>query len=540
MAAQRKGSITLAPEAGSQRMRDVINKNHTEAELLNSVATAAREGYTGAKLYFMCGLPTETDDDLRAILELGHKSWQAARDAGNKSFRVTVSVSPHVPKPHTPFAWAAQVDTAELNRRLGVLRAAVKGKPISLKYRDAETSLLEGVFTRGDRRLCAVVEDAYRRGCRFDAWSEHLKYATWLNVFASHGLDPERYLIERSTDLDQPWDVVQSPVTKKFLVRDKLRADQAAVIEDCRLEDVCFSCGVVDCNQRPWVKQPHPKLDLDQVLATLPAPAFGRRAPTRPSGRYPRGRNGSIATAGGVATSTRFRVEFEKGASMRFISHLDLMRTWERALRRSGLPLAFTQGHHPHLKMSFGPPLPLGFRSRAEVFDLELTRPPGFDLAERLNAVLPGGLRVTGFRPILYKNPSLMSQLEGASYRVRFPASYLAEAGIAPGELHSKLRERVTRLLSKDVVVVRRKSEDKAREFDARPSIAAMHASLDEAPAVLDLHLRFTLRAAARPDDLLGLLVPEADPRTVDVERTALWADRGGERWEPLRLLSSR
>jgi radical SAM superfamily enzyme YgiQ (UPF0313 family) len=104
IAAQKKGNITLAPEAGSQRMRDVINKNHTEAELLASVATAAREGYTGAKLYFMCGLPTETDDDLRAILELSHKAWQAARDAGNKSFRITVSVSPHVPKPHTPFA----------------------------------------------------------------------------------------------------------------------------------------------------------------------------------------------------------------------------------------------------------------------------------------------------------------------------------------------------------------------------------------------------------------------------------------------------
>jgi radical SAM-linked protein len=120
---------------------------------------------------------------------------------------------------------------------------------------------------------------------------------------------------------------------------------------------------------------------------------------------------------------------------MRFLSHLDLMRTWERALRRSGLPLAFTQGHHPHIKMSFGPPLPLGFRSRAEVFDLELSRPPGVDLAERLNAVLPGGLTVTCFRPILYKTPSLMSQLEGASYRVRFPGSFLAEAGIAPGAL---------------------------------------------------------------------------------------------------------
>ena len=534
IAAQKKGTITLAPEAGSQRMRNVINKNHTEAELLASVATAAREGYTGAKLYFMCGLPTETDDDLRAILDLGHKAWQATREAGNKAFRITVSVSPHVPKPHTPFAWAAQVDTDELNRRLGVLREAVKGKPITLKYRDAETSLLEGVFTRGDRRLGEVIEDAYRRGCRFDAWSEHLRFATWLDVFATHDVDAERYLIERDPEIEQPWDVVQSPVTKKFLVRDLRRAEQAGVIDDCRLEDVCFACGVVDCNQRPWVREPHAPLDLEKALATLPAPAYGRR--TRSTGRG----SSASATAGGVATSTRFRVAFEKGVPMRFLSHLDLMRTWERALRRSGLPLAFTQGHHPHLKMSFGPPLPLGFRSRAEVFDLELTRPPGVDLTERLNAVLPDGLRVTGTRPILFRNPSLMSQLEGASYRVRFPGSYLAEAGIAPGRLLAELADRVTRLMAQDMVLVRRKSEDKAREFDAKPSIAAILASADETPAVLDLHLRFTLRASARPDDLLALLVPEADPRTADVERTALWAEREGERSDPFALLSPR
>src|ERR1044071_5913564 len=122
-------------------MRDVINKNHTEAELLNSVATAAREGYTSAKLYFMCGLPSETDEDLRAILDLGQKAHERARAEGNRGFRITVSVSPHVPKPHTPFAWAEQVATAELNRRLALLRAAAHGQPIPLKYRDAASSL---------------------------------------------------------------------------------------------------------------------------------------------------------------------------------------------------------------------------------------------------------------------------------------------------------------------------------------------------------------------------------------------------------------
>ncbi|HEX9307111.1 MAG TPA: radical SAM protein, partial [Anaeromyxobacter sp.] len=195
-------SITLAPEAGSQRMRDVINKNHTEEELMASVGTAAREGYTGAKLYFMCGLPGETDDDLRAILDLSHQAWQRARAEGNRSFRITVSVSPHVPKPHTPFAWAEQISTAELNRRLGVLRQAAHGKPVTLKYRDAETSLLEGVFTRGDRRLGLAVEEAFRRGCRFDAWTEHLRFGTWMEVFRDLGIDPERQLIERSTECE--------------------------------------------------------------------------------------------------------------------------------------------------------------------------------------------------------------------------------------------------------------------------------------------------------------------------------------------------
>ena len=538
MAAQKKGSITLAPEAGSQRMRDVINKNHTEEELLASVGTAAREGYTSAKLYFMCGLPGENDDDLRAILDLGAKATQRAREEKKPGFKITVSVSPHVPKPHTPFAWAEQVSTAELNRRLGVLREAARGKPLTLKYRDAETSLLEGVFTRGDRRLGAAVEAAYRRGCRFDAWSEHLRFQTWMEVFRDLGMDPERYLIERSTSLDQPWDVVQSPVTKKFLVREKVRADQAVITDDCRLEDVCFSCGVDACPQRPWVKQPHAPVDLVRAQATAARSSYGRRARREGPKLAPVARG--PARAQGVATSIRFRILFEKGAALRFTSHLDLMRSWERALRRSELPLAFTQGHHPHLKMSFGPPLPLGYRSRAEAFDLEFSRPPAVDLAERLNAVLPEGLQVLRFRPILFKTPSLMSQLEGASYRVRFPSAYLAEAGVLPEDLPAVLRREAAELLARPHFVVRRRGEETSREFDARPSIAALGVGREDLSTVLDCHLRFTPRASVRPEEILAVLLPKGDPRTADVERSTLWAEASGRRLDPMELLFVR
>ena len=541
IAAQKQGSITLAPEAGTQRMRDVINKNHTEDELLASVATAAREGYTGAKLYFMCGLPGERDEDLEGILDLGHKAYQRARAEGHRNFRVTVSVSPHIPKPHTPFAWAEQVSTRELNRRLAVLRRAAHGKPVTLKYRDAETSLLEGVFTRGDRRLGLAIERAFRRGCRFDAWSEHLRFGTWLDVFRDVGIDPECQLVERSTDLDQPWDVIQSPVTRKFLVREKLRADRAAITDDCRLEDKCFSCGVAECPQRPWVKRPHAPLDIDRARAAVAAATgFGRRIRRRSAMPVtPRGARHGM-TGNGLLTSTRFRIVFRKGAEMRFTSHLDLMRTWERALRRSQLPLAFTQGHHPHLKMSFGPPLPLGFRSRAEAFDLEFSQPPSVDLAERLNAVLPEGLSVLAFRPILFKTPSLMSQLEGASYRIRFPAPYLAEARLAPEALGPRLEAEARGLLERARVLVRRRSEAQTREFDARPSIASLEVGGEGAAVALVAHLRFTVRAQVRPDELIALLIPEGDSRTTDVERTLLWAEVGGCRLDPLELLHVR
>jgi radical SAM-linked protein len=216
------------------------------------------------------------------------------------------------------------------------------------------------------------------------------------------------------------------------------------------------------------------------------------------------------------------------------------MRAWERTLRRSGLPLAFSQGHHPHIKMSFGPPLPLGFRSRAEVFDLELSRPPAADLAARLNAVLPEGLSVSAFRPILFKTPSLMSQLEGASYRVRFTRPFLEEVGLDPADLRGTLEARIAELMRRDHVIVRRRSEGQTREFDARPSILELVAGDEDGSAVLDMHVRFVARAQVRPDEMVALLIPNAEPSTADVERVKLWAESGGRRLDPLTLLSTR
>ena len=208
-------------------------------------------------------------------------------------------------------------------------------------------------------------------------------------------------------------------------------------------------------------------------------------------------------------------------------------------MRRSRLPLAYSQGHHPHLKMSFGPPLPLGYRSRTEVFDLEFSQPPGADLAERLNGVLPEGVSVAEYRPILFKTPSLMSQLEGASYRVRFPEVFRMEAGLEGLDLRDTLTTRIEELLRREHVIVRRQGEASSREFDARPSMVALEPGDEEGHVVLDAVVRFTARAQVRPDEVVALLLPQADARSVDVERVGLWAERAGRRLDPLELLSA-
>ena len=364
-------------------MRDVINKNHTEEELLNSVGTAAREGYTGAKLYFMCGLPTENDDDLRAILDLSVKAHgRRAREAGNREL------------PHHGERLAARAQAAHAVRvgRAGEHRRAQspagraarrgKGKPVTLKYRDAETACSRACSRAATAAWARRSRTAYRRGCRFDAWSEHLRFDTWLDVFADHGID-RRALPDRALDRARAA-VGRRAVpghASKFLVRDKLRADQAGITDDCRLEDVCFSCGVVDCN----------------AAAVGQAAARAARSGTGPRRRARRRRSAVARAARRRRGAPASRPAHVSASCSRRESRCASPRTWISCAPGSGRCAApgcrsrFTQGHHPHLKMSFGPPLPLGYRSRAEVFDLEFSPPPAVDLAERLNAVLPGG-----------------------------------------------------------------------------------------------------------------------------------------------------
>ncbi|NLC15570.1 MAG: TIGR03960 family B12-binding radical SAM protein [Firmicutes bacterium] len=235
--------LTLAPEAGSQRMRNIINKKVTEEEIFDAVRHAFGSGFAHIKLYFMIGLPGETDEDVEAIADLARRIRQTGRDMGVRP-TIVVSVSGFVPKPNTPFQWEPCIQREELRRRQRLLGDGLRGPGLSYKYHDVEHTWLEAVLARGDRRLSEALELAFRRGARFDAWSNHLDIDIWEQVFQDTGLDPAFYAHrERGKEEILPWDHLDSGISKEFLLRERERAEKGYTTDDCR-SGVCVGCGV--------------------------------------------------------------------------------------------------------------------------------------------------------------------------------------------------------------------------------------------------------------------------------------------------------
>ena len=241
----RKSGLTFAPEAGTQRLRDAINKNVTEEDLLTSCRTAFSGGWSSVKLYFMLGLPTETDEDVLGIAELARKVLQVWRDVTpnrRRGCRITVSTACFVPKPHTAFQWEPQVEREEYLRRVKLLRDNMREKSITYHWHDPETSFLEAVFSRGDRRLADAIEAAWRDGAKFDSWSEYFSLERWLKALAACGLDPAFYANRtRSRGEVLPWSCVSTGVRTEFLWRERELAYQARITPDCRKQ--CTGCG---------------------------------------------------------------------------------------------------------------------------------------------------------------------------------------------------------------------------------------------------------------------------------------------------------
>ncbi|MDR3357947.1 MAG: TIGR03960 family B12-binding radical SAM protein [Desulfovibrio sp.] len=398
MADLRRTGITLAPEAGSQRLRDVINKGVTEEALLLHAQKLLEHGWRQVKLYFMFGLPTETDDDLAAIAELCRKVRDAAH--GGPRMTVTAAIAPFVPKPFTPFQWEAQIPIEEMRRRTDLLRKLfTKQKCLKLRWHEPAMCLLEGILSRADRRMADVVEKAYKNGAIFCSWADNFDLAPWLDALGECALDARACTGPRVPGAPLPWSHLEAGVSEDFLLRERARALDPAgakITGDCRY-GACRRCGACDTGAAPSLlaradaKSIGNRLVLPQRDQFAHSPTLddhGRLVcRTRPN-RPPR-----IAVPLTVKAAT-YRVWHTKTAGSAFLSQLELQAMLDRALRRAGLPLAFSRGFHPLPLLSFGRALPVGVESLAEWFIVTLRAPlDPRDIADRL-AVLPSGMKL--------------------------------------------------------------------------------------------------------------------------------------------------
>ncbi len=509
----RATGITFAPEAGTQRMRDVINKNVTEEQLMQTAERVFSRGWKAMKLYFMIGLPTEEEEDVREIARVGGRARAIGKrlkkelNAGGPP-KVTVSVSTHVPKPHTPFQWCAMDTPALVRQKQEWLEQEARTAGVDLKVHDSETSWLEAVFARGDRTLAPVLERAYRAGARFDSWEDQKKMSIWEDAFRAEGIDPATYLGTIPATARLPWDHIDVGLEEGFLLREYRKALKnrlslpcgkvagafvhATNLRDAAADDrklVCYDCGIA-CDLSAMREQ---RLVYLRTLGSEePRPAAPPREERadRPRGLPPRQVQGE---------ARRYRFVYEKLGASAFLSHLDVIRALPRSFRRLELPLFYSQGFHPKPDMAFGPALSLGVASLCEVVDMKIAA--DLDPTALLQGLSDGaqtGLRFAGAAALGPDDPGITRVVDVARYVVGVP-----RAAIAPRGGEAWLRERIEQAFAARELCVIRRIDGIGKRVDVRDFLRSI--TIDEASAA-------SLARAGMVGDLVALAV-EVDVR---------------------------
>ncbi len=370
--AVRKTGFTIALEAGSQRLRDVINKNIREKDIFDTINDAFSLGWQVVKLYFMVGLPTETDEDVQAIVDLV-KRINAQRRKSRPNGHINVSVATFIPKPHTPFQWQPQIHLSESKEKIARLKRELNISGIRFKWQNPEVSFVEGLWARGDRRLGRLLVAAFEKGCQFDGWSDQFNYRLWEASLLEEGVNVDFYTTRvRDVAEPLPWDHIDTMITKEYLIGEWERAIKGEPTKDCRNGD-CNQCGVCDFHTiKPIVsadcknQSPNNRMIIHQ-----------------PDGEY-----------------EKLKISFSKQGMARYFGHLEMVKIFLRAIRRAEIPVKFSKGFHPKPNISFEDPLPVGLESLTETFYLsaEKSIEPA-DIVERLNKHLPEGLHILNCRP---------------------------------------------------------------------------------------------------------------------------------------------
>jgi radical SAM family uncharacterized protein/radical SAM-linked protein len=491
----RKSGFTIAPEAGSQRLRNVVNKNLDEEQILNACRLAFEAGWDLIKLYFMIGLPTETDADVDAMVDLAREIVRVGRRAagrGRRRPRVTLSASSFIPKAETPFQWLGMERIDSLYRKQERI-AGRSGRGVRFKHHHCETSFIEAVFSRGDRALCEVLERAWRKGARFDGWEEHFALEAWRAAFREAGVDPEFYAY---SDFDPerplPWHVVDSRINRKWLAIELQRALREATLTVCGPQD-CHGCAPFarDCVQGVVAATTGRPLDVRLPLlstAAAPGPGAPAGADEAPPLR-PRVTDEQRREQESPRPRYRYRGRFSKTGRLRFLSHLDLYRLLIRALRRARVGLVYSQGFSPKPRVAFGPALPVGVASEAEYVDFDChARVDAEELTQRVNRALPDGVRFETIREIRRGVAPLGDAVRAARYRVH------ADNGFDLARCLDAFRGR-------SPVTIRRERDGKVWTFDLDDEVLELE-RLDDKAVRLTLAVR-NRGASVRPEEAL-------------------------------------
>ncbi len=403
----RSSSLTFAPEAGTQRLRDVINKNVREEDVMRAVNVAFDAKKNAVKLYFMNGLPTETLEDIEGIATLAEHVVDAYYQNPNRNkarpVQVTVSVSCFIPKPFTPFQWEAQDTMEMLAEKQEYLKTKIKSKHVRYVHHDAKVSRIEAVLARGDRRLADALELACNEGFVFDAWDEYFDYDKWISVLERTGLDPAFYANRKfGKDEILPWDIIDCGVSKEFFLRECEKAYAENTTPNCR--EHCSACGA---NKLGGVRAVCPGCrETAQTESTEPLPQKQDKSAWAP-----------------LEDFRTVRIKFRKIGDLQYISHLDLQRTIARVLVRANIPMWYTQGFNPHAKVVFGLPLSVGTESECEFIDLRVDRDiPCEELKALLNRELTGEMQIldayiptSKFADIAWASYDMVLRFEGAN-----------------------------------------------------------------------------------------------------------------------------
>jgi radical SAM family uncharacterized protein/radical SAM-linked protein len=422
----RKTGFTLAPEAGSDRLRRVINKGITEADLISGAAAIYQAGWRLIKLYFMIGLPGETADDVAQIATLARQVKDQAKGSG-VSGDVNVAVSTFVPKAHTPFQWEPQISSEETTDLQYQLHCDLKKRKLKFKWQDAPLSFMEGVFARGDRRLAPVLIRAVELGCRFDGWREHFSLERWMQAFTDCAIEPDWYLRRRGLDEILPWDHLDCGVTREFLLSERERALVEAATKDCR-DGSCSACGVCDFS----------------VVTNRIAPQTAIIQQQNIPGTEP--------------AAVRMRLKFSKTGVMRYLSHLELITVFTRAVSRGDVPILFSLGFHPHPRFSFGTATSVGVESQAEYMDMFVVAGiSAMEVQKRLNGVLPEGLTIMESEEVDAKSPSISTLIDATRYRITIA-----------GAESSELQLQCVQFLAHNEFVIHRTKKGQTQAVDLR------------------------------------------------------------------------